>query len=159
MDFKSKTEKKKEAHSLQELGERLLKLSKDQMDDIEMPEDLYNAIEFAKTIKSFGALKRQMQYIGTLMRKIDSGPIHEALDNIEQGNYKKAMEFKEIEKWRDELIAGNKELIEELLVQYPGADRQQLTQFVRNANRETSNNKPPKSSRSLFRYLLKIRSE
>ena len=158
MDYKSKTEKKKEAQSLQELGERLLKLSKDQMDNIAMPEDLYKAIEFAKTIKSFGALKRQMQYIGTLMRKIDSGPIHEALDNIEQGNYKKAMEFKEIEKWRDELIAGNKELIEELLVQYPGADRQQLAQFVRNANKEMANNKPPKSSRALFRYLQKLRS-
>ncbi|UCE70727.1 MAG: DUF615 domain-containing protein [Nitrospiraceae bacterium] len=158
MDFKSRTEKKKEAQSLQELGERLLKVSRDQMNDIEMPEELYNAIEFARTIKSFGALKRQMQYIGTLMRKIDPGPIREALDHIEEGNYRKAMEFKETEQWRDELIAGNKALIEQLLLQYPGADRQQLAQFVRNANKEMANNKPPKSSRALFRYLQKLRS-
>ncbi len=159
MEEKSKTQKKKEAQSLQVLGEKLVKLSIEQIKDIDLPVEIYDAVKFAKTIKKYGALKRQMQHIGTVMRKIDPKPIQEALDHIEQGNYKKAMAFKEIEKWRDELIAGNKMLMEEILEKYPDADRQQLTQLLRNAIREMENNKPPKASRTLFHYLKKIRNK
>lgn len=153
MEEKSRTQKKKEAEYLQELGEKLLKLSDEQMRDIDLPEAIFSAVKFAKTIKSHGARRRQMQYIGTLMRKIEVGPVQEALEHIEQGNLRKALEFKELEKWRDELIAGNKNLIEEILGKCPDADRQQLTQFVRQAVREMENNKPPAASRALFRYL------
>lgn len=161
MEEKSRTQKKKEAEYLQELGEKLLKLSDEQMRDIDLPEAIFSAVKFAKTIKSHGARRRQMQYIGTLMRKIEVGPVQEALEHIEQGNLKKALEFKELEKWRDELIAGNKNLIEEILGKCPEADRQQLTQFVRQSVREIENNKPPAASRALFRYLkaLKMRAD
>ena len=158
MDYKSKTEKKKEALSLQELGEKLLKLSTEQIRDIDLPGEICEAVKFAKTIKSHGARRRQMQYIGTLMRKIDPKPVREAIQNIEEGDYKKALAFKEIEKWRDELITGNKILIEEILKECPDADRRQLVQLIRNAIKETGNNKPPKSSRALFRYLAKARN-
>jgi len=82
---KSKTQKKKEATALQMLGERLVKLPAKQLEKIELPKDVYDAVRFAKTIRKYGALKRHMQYIGTLMRKIDSTPVQEALYNIEQG--------------------------------------------------------------------------
>jgi ribosome-associated protein len=158
MDYKSKTQKKKEADSLQELGEKLLKLSKEQIEDIGLSSEIYDAIKFAKTIKSHGARRRQMQYIGTLMRKIDPGPVLEAIENIEQGDYRKAAAFKEIETWRDQLIDGDKKLMEEILIKCPDADRQQLTQLVRNAIKERGNNKPPRAYRALFRYLTKIRN-
>jgi ribosome-associated protein len=158
MDYKSKTQKKKEADSLQELGENLVKLSKEQLEDIELPSEIYDAVRFAKTIKSHGARRRQMQYIGTLMRNIDPEPVQEAIENIEQGDYRKAAAFKEIETWRDQLIDGNKKLMEEILGKCPDADRQQLTQLVRNAIKERENNKPPGASRALFRYLTKARN-
>ena len=157
MDYISKTQKKKEAEALQDLGEKLVKLPDEQLKGIDMPEELSNAVRQTKTIKSHGALKRQMQFIGTLMRKIDPAPVREAIDGIEQGNYKKAMEFKETERWRDELMAGNKELMEEILVKYPSANRQQLSQLIRNAIKEKTNDKPPKAFRALFRYLKEIK--
>jgi len=157
MDYISKTQKKREAEALQDLGAKLVKLSKDQLADIDLSAELRDAVQFAKTIKSHGALKRQMQFIGTLMRKIDSEPIEEAISNIEEGNYKKAAAFKETEQWRDELIAGNKNRMEEIMTNYPLAERQQLTQLIRNAVKERENNKPPKASRALFRYLTTIK--
>jgi ribosome-associated protein len=158
MDYKSKTQKKKEAHSLQKLGEKLLQLSKEQIREIDIPDEVLDALNHARTIKSREGFRRQVQFIGSLMRKIDSDSIQEAVEQIEQGNYKKALEFKETEQLRDELISGNNELIEEILENHSKADRQQLSQLVRNAVKEAENNKPPKSSRALFRYLRDIRS-
>ncbi len=157
MEYKSKTKKKKEAEALQELGEELVKLTAAQSRDLALPAEISAAVTFAKTLKR-GALRRQLQYIGTLMRQYDTAPIQEALQNIQEGDYKKAAAFKEIEKWRDELIAGNDTLMEEILRKHPASDRQQLTQLVRNVIKERENNKPPKAFRDLFRYLKKIRS-
>lgn len=159
MDYKSKTQKKKEAHSLQELGEKLLHLSKEQIKEIGIPEEVLEALDLARTIKSREGLRRQIQYIGSLMRKIDSDSIQQAVDQFDQGNYKKALEFKETEQWRDELISGNNNLMEEILENHINSDRQQLSQLVRNARKEVGNNKPPKSSRVLFKYLREIRSK
>ncbi|MBI5675441.1 MAG: DUF615 domain-containing protein [Nitrospirae bacterium] len=88
LDIKSKTEKKKDALLLQELGKRLFKLPETQIAKIDLPEEIYSAVKFAKNIKSRSALKRQLQYIGALIRKIDPVPIQEALRNIEEGKYK-----------------------------------------------------------------------
>ena len=157
MDFKSKSQKKREAESLQDLGEWLVRLSVEQLNEINLPEELYTAVLFAKTIKSRSALRRQAQYIGTLMRRHDPAPIQEAQHNIEEGNYRKAAMFRETERWRDELVGGNEKLLEEILIKYAGADRQQLNQLVRNAVLEKKNNKTPGTSRALFRYLKSIR--
>ncbi len=159
MEYKSKTEKKKDAVALQKLGEVLLDVSADEIKGFDLPAEIHDAIIFAKTIKSHGAFRRQMQLIGTFMRNTDPVPIQEAFENIDRGNYKKAMDFKETEMWRDELINGNKTLMEEILNKCPDADRQQLAQLVRNAVKEKANDKPPKSSRVLFRYLKNCKIE
>ncbi len=158
MDYISKSEKKREAHSLQKLGEKLLKLSREQVRKINIPDEILEELNLARTIKSREGLRRQIQFIGSLMRKIDSDPIQQAIEQLEQGDYMKALEFKETEQWRDELISGNNELLEEILGNHAIADRQQLSQLVRNARKEVENNKPPKSTRALFRYLREIRS-
>lgn len=158
MDFKSKTQKKKEATYLQDLGERLVNLSAEQIKGIELPEEICDAVRFAKTIKSHGAHRRHMQYIGALMRKIDPVPVQEALDNIEQGHYKQTLSFREIENWRDELIAGNEPLIDVILAKYPVANRKEIERLVQRARKEKEHSNPPGASRALFRYLREIRT-
>lgn len=152
----SRTKKKKEAENLQVLGEKLVNLPADQLDEMELPEEIHRAVTFARTIKKRGAFRRQMQYIGKLMRAFDPEPIREFMHRIELGSQEKALAFKKLEKWRDELMAGNKSLIENILAECPDADRQQLSQLARNARNEMLGNKPPKSSRALFRYLKRI---
>jgi ribosome-associated protein len=155
----SRTKKKKEALALQDLGERLVRLSDEQIEDIDLPGDILDAVKFAKTIRSHGALRRQMQYIGTLMRRIDPAPVHEAINSIEQGYYKRTAAFRELESWRDELIAGNEKMLDEIIDTYPDADRKLLTQLITKARKEKAENNPPKASRALFRMLRQIRAE
>ena len=156
MELLSKTQKKKEALSLQALGERLVTLSAERLRNIELPSDMFNAVTLAKKLRKHGARLRQMQYIGTLMRKYDPQPVQEALQRMEQGNRDQSAEHRKIETWRDELIAGNDLLIEKFALQFPLADRRQLTSLVQKAREERAvNDTAPKASRSLFRYLHK----
>jgi ribosome-associated protein len=155
-DRKSRTQKKMEARALQKLGEELVALSPEQLANIEMTDELRMAVIEAVKIKSHGARRRQLQRIGTLMRDIDPEPIQEALENIRFGDHQKLLAFKKIEKWRDELKQGNNTLIEEILDNYPDAERQRLTQLARNARNEYEAKKGVKSSRLLFRYLKQI---
>ena len=152
----SRTEKKKAAVSLQDLGEQLVKLSNEQLRSIDLPETLFTAIQLAKKTTKHGPLLRQMQYIGTLMRKHDPAPIQHALQRLDQGIRRQTEDHQKREKWRDELIAGNDPLIEEILIQLPHADRQQLTDLVQKARQEQSEKNPvPKAARTLFRFLTR----
>jgi len=152
-ESKSRTQKKKEDRRLQQLGESLAALSPDQLDRIEMPETLREAVRFARGIKSRGARRRQFQYIGVLMRGIDASSIREGLVSIARGSMEKALEFKRIEDWRDRLAAGEMDLVEEILMKCPALERQRLTQLARNARKETTDGKGVRSRRMLFRYL------
>jgi ribosome-associated protein len=157
MEYKSKTEKKREATYLQEIGVKLTRLSVDQLDRIEMPQEMRDAVDHAKSITNHGGLRRQLQYIGTIMRNIDHSLIEETVHDIENAQLREVMLFKEIEVWRDRLIGGNDSLLEEILAKHPETDRQQLTQLIRNAKKEAEAGKPPKAFRVLFKYLKKIR--
>ena len=99
----SRTQKKKAALSLQDLGERLVKLSDEQLKRIDLPGDVLAAVKTAKTIKKHNPLNRQLQYIGTLMRKHDPAPVREFLDALEQGNRKQTAKSKQNDKMKDEL--------------------------------------------------------
>jgi len=94
----SRTQKKKAALSLQELGERLVKLSDEQLKRIDLPGNILVAVKAAKAIKKHNPLSRQMQYIGTLMRKYDPTPIREFLDAFEQGYPQQNAKSKQDEK-------------------------------------------------------------
>lgn len=150
---KSKSQVKREMVALQKLGERLIELSVDQIKKIEMLEELREALLEGKTITKREARRRHMQYIGALMREADPEPIKKALDSISLGQALVTGEFKKIEKWRDGLLEGNQGVINEICEEYPDADRQRIRQLARNAVKEKEKNKPPKSSRALFRYL------
>ena len=86
MEPLSKTQKKKDALALQALGEALVKLSVDQIQGIDMPEKMLQAVLLAKKLKKHTAVYRQMQHVGALMRKYDITPIQEALQKIAGGN-------------------------------------------------------------------------
>jgi len=156
----SRTEKKKVAVAQQDLGEQLVKLSNEQLKSLDLPENLLAAVQLAKKTTKHVPLLRQMQYIGTLMRKYDTAAIAEFLHTIEEGNHKRTIEFKKIETWRDELVAGNDEVLETVLAERPQADRRRLSDLVRKARDERSRNAPsPKASRELFRYLNSLSQE
>ena len=148
---KSRTRKKKEARALQALGERLLSLSPEQLDPIDLTHELRAALKAARGMTSHGARRRQVKYIGALIRGMDPEPIEAALRNIQRGDVEKAAAFKQVEAWRDALKGGDTDLIEEILRRCPTADRQQLTRLTRNARAEAGGQKGVKASRALFR--------
>jgi ribosome-associated protein len=150
---KSRTQLKKEAAALQRIGERLVALSDDQLKRMALPKALMEAIAFIRGVTSHGARRRQLQYIGTLMRSVDVQPIETALLEIEQGSYRQAQAFQRIESWRDRLVAGDDQLLDEILQSHPQADRQRLGQLVRSARKKNTGDAAPNSARNLFRYL------
>ncbi len=152
----SRTQRKKADHARKALGEALVALSPEQETGIDLPSELRAAVSLARKTRAHGARRRQIQYIGTLLRQIDIDPIRKALENIQRGDLVKARAFKRIEAWRDALRDGNDAIMEEILAACPAADRQQLRQLVRNARRETREGKGPGASRKLFKYLQKV---
>jgi ribosome-associated protein len=88
-DYKSRTRKKNEDRALQRLGEQLVALPSSLLETMELPDELVTAIEFARKIRNHGARRRQLQYIGTIMRHIDPQPIETALERIRSGNFQK----------------------------------------------------------------------
>ncbi len=155
-DRKSRTQQKNEARALQKLGEQLVTLSSEQLQGVDIQEELLKAVMVARKTRTHEARRRQMQYIGTLMRNTDPKPIQDALENIKRGDSPKTRALKKIEKWRDEIKKGNRQIIEEILSNCPDAERQRLAQLARNARNCHETGKGEKSSRTLFPYLKEI---
>jgi ribosome-associated protein len=152
----SKSQVKRDMLALQSLGEQLVVLTLNQISSIEMPQDLREAVLFAKTLKMGEARRRQMQYIGTLMRDADPEPIRKALEQIGRGLGPDAKLFQELEQWRNGLINGNDELLGNTMLRFPDADRKRLRSLALQARKEREENKPPNASRALFRYLREV---
>ncbi len=155
-EFVSKSQLKREAHALKDLGDELSNLKPEQLAAIPMEDNLREAIEETRRLKARNVrsgLKRQLQYLGKLMRRAEVEPIEEALARI-QGNHaeEKALLHRS-ERWRDRLIEEGDGALGELLDEYPQADRQHLRQLIRNAQREQKAGKPPKSAREIFREI------
>jgi ribosome-associated protein len=148
----SKTQRKKEVHALQDLGGELVALNDERLATIELPERLRNAIMEARRIKTFEARRRQMQYIGKLMRSVDPGPIRAALDVWQARSRRETAGLKRIEAWRERLL-NDPGALAALLAEYPRADAQQLSALIRNALRERASGKPPRSFRALYQAL------
>jgi ribosome-associated protein len=100
-----------------------------------------------------GARKRSLKYIAAQLHKIDVEPILEKIARIKNTSAHAVREHHLAEQWRDKLIAEGNDALTEFLYQYEHADRQQLRQLVRNAQKEAELAKQPKSSRLLYRYL------
>ncbi|HWU84751.1 MAG TPA: ribosome biogenesis factor YjgA [Rhodocyclaceae bacterium] len=152
----SKSQKKRDVEALQELGARLVELSAEQIKKIEMPDELRAALKEAQRIPArTEGRRRQLQYIGRIMRKVDPAPLQAALDRIAGLSAAENVRMHQREKLRDRFIADEK-VIEEIVARHPQADIQQLRQLRRNAIREHEQNKPPKSYREIYRVLREL---
>ena len=155
-EWVSKTEVKRQMHALQELGARLTKLNKEQLDKLDLGDSLRNAIDEFHRIKSNGAQKRHLQYIGKIMRTEDADEIEHAIGLFEAGHQAHTQAFHKLERWRDKLINDGNQALQEYVEEYPDADIQHIRQLIRNAKKELKLNKPPAASRKLFKYLREL---
>ena len=149
----SKTQKKQRSAELQDLGQELTRLSSKDLDRFDLSPELRAAIDLARTLKAGGALKRQIKYIGGLLRNTDPQPIEEQFAALRQQSNVAIRRHHRAERWRERLLAEGDPAITELLGQQPGLDRQQLNQLIRNAKKELEQKKPPRASRMLYRFL------
>lgn len=161
MDFEddippSRSQLKREVEALQRLGEELVTLPGNQLAALPLPDKLRDAVEFARSITSHGALKRQRQYIGKLMRAVDPAPIRARLDEFRNTNRLAKARFQQTERWRDRLIAEGDTALTEFMDQCPAADAQQLRQLMRAAIGEVRSDQPSRHARALFRYLQSL---
>ncbi len=154
IERKSKTQIKKEAEALQRLGEELIDLPLQKLERIKLPDDLMSALIDAKSIKSHIAGRRQRQYIGTLMRSIDPEPIRYALLQTDINIPVESRENEKIRVWRDRLLTGDSDGIEEFLSAFPGLERQRLRQLLRNAQKEQAAGKLSKSVKALEKLIM-----
>jgi ribosome-associated protein len=154
----SKSAAKREAEALQSLGEALVELPRRVLNTLPVPEDLRAAIDLARNITSRPGLRRQRQLIGKLMRRIDAEPIRAALAAREQAHRATVQIDHQAERWRDRLLAEGDAALEQLLVQYPHAERQPLRQQLR-AAAGTDVTRATRARRELFRAVRRLIAE
>jgi ribosome-associated protein len=148
----SKTRRKKEMHALQALGERLTELTRDELAQIDLPEELREAIAFAQRVTAHEARRRHLQYVGKLMRRVDAEHVLAQVGRATGSSQAAVALMHQAEQWRDRLLADDAALTE-LLSRYPSPDSQWLRSTIRAARREHAAGKPPKHARELYRWL------
>lgn len=151
----SKTRRKQQMHELQELGERLVKLPASQLARIPLPEDLGRAVAEARRIKSHEGLRRQLQYIGKLMRSVDADAIRQALAIDDEAHQGAVHLMHHAERWRDGLLDGSLSLTD-FMNQHPAAAERGLPALLAQARREKTANRPPRLQRQLYRTLHEL---
>lgn len=155
----NKSRLKREMQELQDLGVELVKLPADRLAELDLPEKLVDAIELARRITSHGAQKRQRQFIGGLLSKLDPEhltAIRGFLERMSGADKVSKARFQENERWRERLIAEGDTALAEFLERHPEADRQHLRRLVRDAAAEAAGGRPPRHFRELFRYLQSL---
>lgn len=151
----SKTQRKKASHELQDLGEALVGLPVDRADALPLPENLLDAVREYRRTRSHEGKRRQMQYIGRLMRGVDTAPIRQAVLDLQLGRAKDALALHEAERWRAELIAGD-DAVTTFMQQHPQADTQQLRSLVRSARKDAAlvpEQRSGRAYRELFQFI------
>lgn len=151
-EFESRTKKKHHVEELQKLGAALVALPPVQLDALALPAPLLKAVLEAQRITSREALRRQLQYIGKIMRRVDPEPVRAAIAAVEGRSSAARALQKRLEHWRERLI-GDDEALTAFAGEHPGADLQALRTLIRNARKELAENKPPRAQRELFRVL------
>lgn len=150
----SKSSRKREMLALQDLGEQLVALSPERLKKVPLPETLYEAIRAAQGFK-MEARRRQLQYIGKLMRKIDPEPIQAQLDIFAGNSAAEVAKMHRLERLREQLLE-DEQTIGTIAETWPEADLQYLRTLRRNALKEREAAKPPKSFREIFRVLREL---
>lgn len=151
-DKPSKSARKREYLELQALGEALLLLTGEQLAGMNLDDDLLEAVLHAKTISSHGALRRQKQLIGKLMRLVDADPIRRALGKINAGMQSEKSVFRDAETWRDRVISGGSDALQEYFASI-GRDNPELTATCRALDGVVGDRKQKELQRRIFREI------
>lgn len=157
----SKTQRKKASHELQDLGQALVDLPDSRVKDLAIPENLRDAVHEYKRTKSHEGRRRQMQYIGKLMRGVDTEPIRQAVLDMQLGRAKDSLALHEAERWRAELIASD-DAVTGFLADHPQTDTQQLRSLIRAARKDAALQPEQRSGRAfreLFQFIKQARQD
>ena len=152
----SKSARKREAASLQELGVKLAALPDQEIKALDLPENLFIALRDLRRLPSHGAQVRQRQYIGKLMRNIDPEPVLAKLAERKQRHDVEIRHFQQIERWRDRLLSEPAVALEELIEEHPKVDRAALLRLLEKAERERLEQRSPVGARELFAFLRQL---
>jgi ribosome-associated protein len=150
----SKSQLKREATALQKAGEGLTALTPAQLEKIPLPAELREAIQAVHQMRQRGARRRQLHYIGKLMRRLEAEPMEVALDALKTDQ--DTLKVHQLDQLCAALLAEDAASLNEFLTHYPDTDRQHLRQLIRNAVREQAHQQPPRSKRALLRYLREV---
>jgi ribosome-associated protein len=148
----SKSARKREAASLQDLGVELADMPARDLETLDLPEKLLTALLDLKRLPTHGAQVRQRQYIGKLMRGVDPEPLRARLTERKQRHDVEIRRFQKVERWRDRLLS-EPAALGELLEQYPTAEKGKLRELLGNAAAERDAQRPPAAARELFAFL------
>lgn len=148
----SKTQRKKQMHDLQDLGTELVALGPADLDALELPERLHDAVVEARGITKHEARRRQMQFIGKLMRDVDAEPIRQRIDALKATSHAEVARLHLIEDWRKRLLA-EPAAAEDFLAQHPAADGARLRALIGATGEERAAGRPPRAYRELFKFL------
>jgi ribosome-associated protein len=152
----SKSARKREAASLQELGVKLSALPDQEIKDLELPDDLFVALRALRRLPSHGAQVRQRQYIGKLMREIDPEPVLAKLAERKRRHDIEIRQFQQIERWRDRLLSEGENAVAAFILEHPDAERDALDRLIEKAAKERAEQRSPVGARELFAYLKQL---
>jgi ribosome-associated protein len=155
----SKSALKRQSHELQELGKQLLAMPDSRLASIDMPERLRDALDQWKTTRSFEGKRRQLQFIGKVMRGLDAEPLREAVASFQMGHAKDALQLHQVERWRLELINDEADAMTRWMADYPESDAQQVRNLVRQARKDAAaapEQRNGRAFRELFQLLRKV---
>ncbi|WP_295003460.1 ribosome biogenesis factor YjgA [uncultured Dechloromonas sp.] len=151
----SKTKQKEAMHELRDLGAELVELSVGQLKRINLPENLFDAVRDCQKITAHGARRRQIQYLGKLMRGVDDEPIRAGLAMLRGESSAETARLHRLERFRVRLLE-DEAVLAEIAALWPAVDLQHLRTLRRNALKEKENNKPPKNFRAIFQILQEL---
>ena len=151
----SKTKKKEAMHELQDLGAELVELSIGQLKRINLPEDILAAVRECQKITAHGARRRQIAYLGKLMRSVDDEPIRAGLAMLRGESSAETARLHRLERLRSRFLE-DEGVLSEIAAIWPAIDLQHMRQLRRNALKEKESNKPPKNFRAIFQILQEL---
>jgi len=150
---KSKSQVKRDMEEMQELGKLLVTLNEKHLREVPLEEPLRDAIMQARVMKHREGYRRQLQFIGKLMRSADRDAIGATLERQQQKDAEQVHFLQQAENWRDRILAEGDAALNEFAGAHPGTDRQYLRQVLRAALKDRKEGKPPTNARKLFKYL------
>ena len=154
----SKTKQKEAMHELRDLGAELVELSVGQLKRINLPENIFDAVRECQKITAHGARRRQIQYLGKLMRSVDDEPIRAGLALLRGESSAETARLHRLERLRVKLLE-DESTLSDIAALWPAVDLQHLRQLRRNAIKEQEQNKPPKNFRAIFQVLQELDKE